>query len=248
MNNIERNNALKELVLTLGDNAYIGFGNPESSLLILGKECAKKMDKTSEIIDGFSVQRNSKQWNKYLDNTCASTIKTWDEVPYDEMEVHFNPRFAFYGQKFHCRRKRKDEEDYDNGGTSRTWYFYQKLINLVRGNDKMRSGDKLDFQNYCFISDLSDYSKPMSNAGERKKTIDSIVYRSAQLFTDPFFQAFPVVLGAFGNYMTKEQLQQLFPHAIVIVSKQLSMNFSTEYLVGIAKEVADALKRIGTRL
>ena len=84
--------------------------------------------------------------------------------------------------------------------------------------------------------------------GNRKQTVDSIAHRSAQLFTDPFFQAFPVVLGAFGNYMTREQLQQLFPHSIVIVSRQLSMNISTDYLVGIAKEVADAFKRRGTGL
>ena len=248
MNITERIKTLDALVKKHGDDIYIGFGNPGSNLLVLGKECAKKLNEEGEIIDGFSVQRNSKQWKKFLSNPYAD-IKLWEIVPRDQMEDYFNPRFAFKGQQFHCRRKRVDEngKEIDNGGTSRTWYFYQKLINLIRGNE-MEYGDRLDFQDYCFISDLSNKSKPMSNIGDRRQTEESVTHRSTHLFTEPFFQAFPVVLGAFGNYMTKEQLQQMFPHAQVIVSKQLSMNFSTEYLVGKAKEVAEALKKSGCSL
>ena len=88
----------------------------------------------------------------------------------------------------------------------------------------------------------------MSNIGDRNQTVDSVAQRSAVLFTEPFFPAFPVVVGAFGNYMTREQLQQLFPQSRVIVSRQLSMNFTTDYLVGLAKEIADALNKSGVSL
>jgi hypothetical protein len=122
------------------------------------------------------------------------------------------------------------------------------LINLVRGNEEMHYGDKLDFQDYCFISDLSDYSKPMSHIGDAKRTANSIVQRSSDIFTAPFFQAFPVVMGAFGNYMQEEQLKQLFPHAKLVMSKQLSMNFTTEYLISKAKELEKALIDSGLTL
>ena len=249
MNDSKRYKALSALVNTHGDNTYIGFGNPESNLLILGKECAKKFNEDDEIIDGFSVQRNSKQWKKFISNPYAD-ITLWEIVPKDQMEDFFNPRFAFRGQQYHCRRKKLDQngKEIDNKGTSRTWYFYQKLINLIRGNNEMKYGDMLDFQDYCFISDLSSRSKPMSNIGDRNQTVDSVAQRSAVLSTEPFFQAFPVVVGAFGNYMTREQLQQLFPQSRVIVSRQLSMNFTTDYLVGLAKEIADALNKSGVSL
>ncbi len=246
---LERDCALNALVKKLGDSAYIGFGNPASNLLILGKECARKMDATSEIIDNFSVQHNSKQWKKYLLDP-QGTIKEWPEVPYERMEQYFNPRFAFYGQQFHCRRTKKDDsgETIDNKGTSRTWYFYQKLINLVRGNEEMHYGDKLDFQDYCFISDLSDYSKPMSRMGDLKRTANSIVQRSSDIFSAPFFQAFPVVMGAFGNYMQEEQLRRLFPNAKLVMSKQLSMNFTSEYLTLKAEELKKVLIDSGLSL
>lgn len=112
-------------------------------------------------------------------------IENWDKKP-----KYINPLFPYKGQKFTIFKGK------DNGGTSDTWYKYQKLYNKVFNSNSK----EIVFHNSFFITELnantSSYSKNQ-NPENRKISIND---RIGNFFISDFIQSFPIIILASSHY------------------------------------------------
>lgn len=153
---------------------YIGFGNPEADLLIVGQEKAFNAFNNPELILYESIN-NSFQWSKIIENNG------------DVSEINFDPRNP---------RKLHDEGRSGN----HTWSKYSILtdafygINSCHENMKkhwnQNSGDTLFDK--AFTTELN-VTPAVSNSG-----LDLTEERK-ELLSNPFFKNFKVVVFAIGN-------------------------------------------------
>ena len=164
---------------------YIGVGNPNAKILIIGKESA--IDERKE--EKQYVRENLKNVEGWLENVkkdMALFNADKDEFWKKDPEAPINPMYPYRGQYFRI----------DNGknyGTSRTWFDYQKIINQMET-----------------IS--LDVSAKYSKEADVKKRKESIKVRTTELLKLPFYQQFPIVIVAAGHY-PKEfgiDLEELF--------------------------------------
>lgn len=186
---------------------FIGTGNPSAKILIIGKEAALS-EKNLSIDFNFHYglhQDNTSLWAKCIDqNQDFDDIKVWGRNCKKYIREDFSPLYPYkHDQKLHRLPQ--------NGGTSKTWKCYQKLISLVYPG--ILSEEEVDFHKYAFISELSSKPFPKSPA-KNKATENSIRIRTTELFTHDFFQQFPVIIVAAGIYVSKRMydidLQALF--------------------------------------
>lgn len=240
-------------------NLFLGFGNPNAKILILGKEQAynnKAIVGTPEFIKEILVNRekenekNIKGWEKNLEE---NTIPDWDNMPewHQILPDSINP---FYNWGSQLNRPNRDK----NGGTSNTYLKYQKFYQFLNGTGK---SEKINFLKDFFISELNDvptkYSYPDKALREiRQKSIEE----RKVLFEDSFFKKFPITIIAAGHYPRDYgfDIQKIFEvdfnesktegkdwynihfsndrKRIVIHTRQLSMNVTDNLLEKIAGE------------
>lgn len=173
-------NLLKEFSSDDIDN-YIGQGNPNSDILIVGREHGFSDEAQCDL----EIRRNREQWLRIVDGNKIS-------------EFEYSPRtcFSYIGQEFRIGPK--------SLGTSPTWFAYQKMVNALCPHD-MKAGKKaplLDFFNYSFITEFSTASRPNNNKNtvqEIEATRKSIMKR-IPLLSSAFFRSFPIVILACGRY------------------------------------------------
>ena len=119
---------------------YIGEGNPNSKILLIGKECAiKESDK-----DAYNrFIGNAEIWKK------APIKQNWFKERFAREAYH--PRYPYYGQLM-IRDNKKDLE-HTNRGTSPTWVAIQKFMNYLLPEDqRVQSRQQLNFYDYCFMT------------------------------------------------------------------------------------------------
>lgn len=185
------------LKATQENNEYVGCGNPNASILIIASEPAIAPDEERY---EWEMAKNNEKW---LKEGVAETI-VLDGVIDDISK--FSPRFPYKGQKYSVRSEvKKDEVTHirSMAGTSRTWYNYQKLLDLVRGVDRSKA-DLLDFHDWCFTSELNSCcAKKSSEVDEegRRSSIAKRAGKSNRFFSSDFFQGFPIVIVASRNYV-----------------------------------------------
>ena len=178
-------------------NEYVGCGNPNASILIIASEPAIAPDEERY---EWEMAKNNEKW---LTEGVAETI-VHDGVIDDISK--FSPRFPYKGQKYSVRSEvKKDEVTHIRSvaGTSRTWYNYQKLLDLVRGVNRSKA-DLLDFHDWCFTSELNTCcAKKSSEVDEegRRSSIAKRAGKSNRFFSSDFFQGFPIVIVASRNYV-----------------------------------------------
>lgn len=178
-------------------NEYVGCGNPNASILIIASEPAIAPDEERY---EWEMAKNNEKW---LTEGVAETI-VHDGVIDDISK--FSPRFPYKGQKYSVRSEvKKDEVTHIRSvaGTSRTWYNYQKLLDLVRGVNRSKA-ELLDFHDWCFTSELNTCcAKKSSEVDEegRRSSIAKRAGKSNRFFSSDFFQGFPIVIVASGNYV-----------------------------------------------
>lgn len=164
-------------------NDYIGQGNPNSSILIIGREHG--FSKENEWYK-TEVKDNHDQWIKI---TCGEGFS----------DSGYSPRtcFADIEQEFRIGPK--------SNGTSPTWYIYQKIVNAICPHE-MQAGKRgvplLDFFDYCFITELSIESRPNNDDTEEKEknATQKSINKRTPLLSSEFFRSFPIVILACGNY------------------------------------------------
>lgn len=188
------------LKATQENNEYVGCGNPNASILIIASEPAIAPDEERY---EWEMAKKHEKWHKWLTEGVAETI-VHDGVIDDISK--FSPRFPYKGQKYSVRsevKKDKVTQIRSMAGTSRTWYNYQKLLDLVRGVNRSKA-ELLDFHDWCFTSELNTCcAKKSSEVDEegRRLSIDKRAGKSNRFFSSDFFQGFPIVIVASRNYV-----------------------------------------------
>lgn len=256
---MDRISKLEKLISDLGEKKsddellkYIGTGNPNADILILGKECSVE-DKNSEQFI-FELKGNYKNWQRKrnYNQDAVLDFKTWND---------YDPIFPYKGQKYKINNG-------CNGGTSRTWYTYQKLINYIL--DKPNNKD-IDFHKKVFITEV--------NSTPSRKTVDadtnSINFRKDLILQSDFFQSFPVVIisgvGYFKITANENEIEEIFsvkylekklaggkksqpywihsnkdnqPSKLLINTHQLSIGIADDLLFEIANMIKKEIKLI----
>lgn len=170
-------------LLYSGENQqdYIGMGNPNAQILIIGREPAHELG-TDEGKEGYHqiIGLNKKNWKNLIEDK--------------PIEGFCNPRRPFPNQK--CLR-----EIGKNDGTANTWVWYQKLIDLILGRNyaipyRLRP---VDFHDFCFHTDISAAAAKNASTTDLQKKKESVEERSRDLFSHPFFRQFPIVVLAIGT-------------------------------------------------
>lgn len=171
---------------------FIGFGNPNSKILIIGKECALDLDNPKDkFIYEKSNKPNHTQWLANInDENATLDIPTWGSTKI------FNPLFPYNGDKL---------SDLPKGNS--TWRNYQKLINILY---PQAAGEITTFHQYCFITEFNDIPMNYSiNCPEAKRSVQN---RCTNILSHQYFKEFPVVIAACGHYIDTYSidLQTLF--------------------------------------
>lgn len=262
------NNTFKNLIEGIYNNneiEFIGYGNPNAKILIIGKECAIDEERNEQRYE-LVIKRNKEQWSEIVKKNGTfntSNIPSWFSS-YPE-ERKFSPLLPFRGQIFTPERKDKDGETISGKyGTNTTWYNYQKLVDKIRIDEidkhfSRTKDDEIDFLKYCFITEFSGVCTTYSK--KTPEVAHSIKYRVDHLLNHPFFSSFPIIIIACGHYVRQYgdiiNLEELFEvkwdgktndiagnwynlHTgngkILIHTNQLSMNISEQLLDKIADE------------
>jgi hypothetical protein len=168
---------------------YIGTGNPTANILIIGKEA--------------SIHSNEDQKRIEIDSNMADwkAITKIIEIDGDyRNKGNYTPLYPYKGQKLRIDNKHND-------GTSRTWYNYQKLINLVFDNE---SNQDIDFHENVFITEVN--STPSLKTNDAIQ--DSIPFRKENILTSEFIKSFPIVLISGVGYFTindsENEIEKIF--------------------------------------
>jgi len=171
----------------IGKNLYLGLGNPDAKILLVGKE-------TSNDKIGFEEMSkiNLQSWNDIISKNTSS-----DDIGFLEN----NALFPWKGQKFTIRREKKDGTITGESGTSTTWYYYQYLTDLILNKSVKKQQDLIDFHEFCFQSEMNQLNAKQSNSIPKNDfvRIKSIKDRE-KLFALTFFRKFEIIILASGHY------------------------------------------------
>lgn len=178
----------KEIIKFSKDNGfYVGTGNHAAKMLIIGKEASIDIEK-NPIQHDIEFTNNAIDWeNNITNNVQITDIRFQNEQAY-------NPIYPYRGQKNKIEHKATGH----NGGTSRTYFFYQNLIDQVFNNGK--KSETINFHEQCFITELNQITSPYSHRIPKKVRAESIAKRHP-FFRQTFFQKFPIVVVATGHYV-----------------------------------------------
>ena len=185
-----------ENLLNSTNETLIGVGNPNAKILIIA--CEPSIPEENHCQIEREILNNKLQWQTILSN--PQKMDEWihsytlENNPCKDLGCgipNYNPYYPYYRQKYKVSPK--------NGGTSRSWYFYQKLIDTIYGVTIRH--DYIDFFNNCFTVDLSAANAPNHNRRNLTKTTQSVKERINHLFPHSFFQSFPIVIMCCGQYV-----------------------------------------------
>lgn len=225
---------------------YIGTGNPEANILIIGKEAA------IDEVEGKGKMQHIREFTNNIANWARDVDKNQIDVEYWN-GFNYSPKYPYKGQLYKVDRNL-------NGGTSRTWYNYQKLYNLIF--DKV-GNQKIDFHEGIFITEVNSSPSKLTHQADTS----SVQSRKAFIRDSTFFQSFPIVivagLGYFEISKDRNEIMDVFGlktvekrcavnkksqaywihHSddktkLLINTRQLSMNVSDALLQEIAEEVS----------
>lgn len=245
------------------NNLFLGFGNPNAKVLIIGKEQAfdsKNPVGTEEFICEVIENRNrenSLNYNGWQKNINENFIPEWDNMPIGFV----NPLYSWGSQLNIANKQRLNTNGVKiwNGGTSNTYLKYQKFYQLLTERGK---SDKINFQQDFFMTELNDFATKYSYAEKELSKIraQSIEMRK-ELFKKEFFKTFPITIINAGHYPVEHgfDIENIFDvkftgktktvgnlwynvhysadkKRILIHTRQLSMAVTDELLENMAKE------------
>jgi len=185
-----------------GNPEFVGYGNPDSDVLILGQEVTHKPG------DEATHTPGDENWENFYKDNCEQWQKTlkFELVAHPGIEgiaytfpAFFNPRNPFYPKPY--SRKRSDPF-----AASATWYNYQKIMDAVC---PCQDGI-INMFDHCFITEMSNLcSKHNPLTKDAEKSI-------AQRFdlmkeTVDFWSHFKVIVLACGHYADVIANKSQFP-------------------------------------
>lgn len=179
----------KTLINSLANPYYVGFGNPESEILILGQEKAFDSISSPELCFLESINNNF-YWNKIINESYNPKL--------------FDPRFP---RAYHDSQKMK---------LSHTWSLYSKVLSPFYSKDSLESFKETrvlekSFFNDCFISEINAIP---SKTNKKNK----ITKQRKQFLSNSFFRTFKyVVLAAQTSLSSKphEDVREIFEAELI---------------------------------
>jgi hypothetical protein len=174
---------------------YVGTGNPNGDLLIIGKEAAICMGNNEDQYN-IEIKSNSGDWLLNIkNNTQFSDVADWVKT----INPKFNPIYPYKGQMNLVESRNEHGEIVrGKGGTSRTWFNYQKIIDQVYYGGQKNSS--INFHEYAFCTELNQLTGKYSKDIPMKDRHESIEKRKP-LFELEFFRQFPITIVAVGHYV-----------------------------------------------
>lgn len=167
---------------SIEEHLYVGMGNPNANMLIIGKELALDADSQDPVIIKTNLQ-NAKDWKININDSQRVILNCENNSQIE----NFNPLYPYKGMK-----KRSQ-----NGG--HTWRKYQLLYeNLTK-----KPSDEYTFYLGSFITELN--QNPSKSSKRKRDDIcsESIEKRVNSFFSSCFIQSFPIIIVACGDYPVK---------------------------------------------
>lgn len=165
---------------------YLGFGNPNSKILILGNEKsikAKQKEKiyTDSTINSESIQ-NPNHWKKIITDNIT-------DISYDfQSKTGFkNPLYPYYKEKTNKMG---------------TWAYYQKLIKEYYPELDIEKTENSFFKK-VFISEIN-HEVSKKQLGNQRNPIRT------KLLNHEFYKSFPITILAVGGYLTRKEIEKRF--------------------------------------
>lgn len=207
---------------------FLGSGNPNAKIIFIGKEAAIDREKAPSQYER-EYSKNHIEWDLNF-----STIKQFADID-DWFCLNctptYNPLFPYKGQKNTVESRNKEGIVIrGKGGTSRTWYNYQKIIDAVYYNHT--PSEFINYHEKAFISEINEITGPYSNTIPKSLRRESIEKRK-ELFQNPFFKEFPISIIAVGHYARdfNIDLEDIFKMKYnEELSKKLSEGMNKEYI------------------
>lgn len=261
-------NEFKEVVeFCKTNNLFVGYGNPNSKILIVGKEHyfphSHEVNTEAffeEVLEARKSEnfQNVKVWKENIESNFNPS---WQ--PQDTFSDNSNPLTAWWNQRNIPNRLKKNGEW--NGGTSNTYLHYQKIYqNVFLEGIKQ---EKINFQKGIFLSEMNDLPSKESYRIEKLNSLrNEFIEARKELFRQPFFRNFPVVVIASGPYVKEHNfdIQEIFDvvfyrtveigkswynvhfsrdHSrIVIHTRQLSTSVPNELTLDLSQQIKDFLE------
>jgi len=183
------------------EKLYLGSGNPDGKILVIGKEHyfnhnfnIDTDDFYQEILQHRSkeITQNISSWKNNIDNNF---FPDWDPDLNIE-KININPFTIYWNQK---NKNNRIINGIGNGGTSNTYVNYQKIYQNVFLEGKKE--ENINFQKLFFLSELNDLpSKKSFNFPKLKDLRKEFINQRKNLFRQDFFRSFPVTIIATGHY------------------------------------------------
>jgi len=193
---------------------YIGFGNPDSDILFIGKEQAFNLNSDNEDEKDLLFHENLNNywhWKKLVEIAeKVSGFKNIDTKIFVK-DYGFCPLFPLAGNFYN---KEIFIKTFKN---THTWKKYEKLVNLIN-NKKFNYDENTNsladsFFSECFITELSPY--PKRSGG--KFDYSEFKQKRLNLFKHPFFKTFKIVIIGARNYLSgieNQLINQIFNNTI----------------------------------
>lgn len=214
---------------------YIGFGNPNSKILIAGQEKAISKDHTLPVES--ESKDNPYQWKEIIE-------KGIDNIDY---------RFYNFDNPF-----KNPLHPYNEAPRrGNTWIYYQRLMNIILP-DLQNEVINNSFFKEAFITEINHHISQRQIGNQRDNLRNKITNHE-------FYKSFNVTLIAAGNYLSRKEIENKFEvnfikdiseprkklviykninqERILINTRQLSQDVSNEYLNKIAEVVKDYINQ-----
>ncbi|MCH4156551.1 MAG: hypothetical protein LKF31_09640 [Muribaculaceae bacterium] len=207
------------LVKTRTDTGdFIGFGNPEAYLLIIGKEQAFNTSTVrGKILYQIEIMQNHHDWVQNINNRTSATKDLVYHIPFastgSPIALPISGSAALKNEMVQWKDIFNPLWPYmalSSAANIPTWAAYQKLVysvNAIKKNPKLP---------YCFWKDAfvtemsqvpSTTSMGISNSGV-KNSVNSRINNN--ILSHDFFRTFHYVVLACGNYVNAAKINAMF--------------------------------------
>lgn len=215
---------------------YIGFGNPNSEILILGKEQGYDVNIQNNEILLYESINNTTEWKNYTDNNITPNKNKFYDTKLNYVNA-FRPYLVKMGSGGHTYNK------------------YHTLTSYILDNLQI---DKIEnsFFEHVFISEVNYKPSKLSQINSLKNN-DRI-----EFLKNEYYNSFKVTICACGNYLNDTQIYDIFDlklindysqpnerfkvysdgKRVLINTRQLSMNIKNDYLKRISLVAKEYLK------
>jgi hypothetical protein len=164
---------------------YIGMGNPKSKILIIGKELSIDTNKGKN-----ETQIDYGSRLKTLQNESINNPYLWKQkLKSDEDIKPFDPSYPYGGHT-----------DPDNGG--KTWNRYQKLC--ISLSESLMVSKEKNFHRNFFYTELNIIPAKISKGIKKQLLVDRLTFFKK----NPFFLNFEIIILAFGDYLSKNEIEE----------------------------------------